>query len=120
MCFGVPHEAIRESSVHSTIRKRSGGKPHPNLVNLIKVKRKQNSLVIITEHVSNQKTLKMAFEAENQFQVGLATVKYLMKQILEAVRFLHEECLYVHGNITLPNLYIVNKKEGSHQSSTGD
>ena len=114
MSFGVPIEAVRESSVLTNIRKRCAGKPHPNLVNLIKVKRKQNSLVIVTEHVSSQKTLKMAFEAENQFQLGLATVKYLIRQILEAVKFLHEECLYVHGNVTLSNLFIVNKKEGSH------
>ena len=53
MSFGIPYEAVRESSVHCTIKKRLGGKAHPNLVNLIKVKRKQNSLVIITEHVSN-------------------------------------------------------------------
>ena len=65
MCFGVPTEAIRESSVYSTIKNRCGGKFHPNLVNLVKVKQKQNSLVIITEYVSSEKNLKLAFETES-------------------------------------------------------
>ena len=65
--FGVPIEAIRESSVYSTIKNRCGGKPHPNLVNMVKVKQKQNSLIIITEYVSNEATLKMIFGAENKF-----------------------------------------------------
>ena len=63
MCFGIPVEAVRECSAYVTIKKRCGNKPHPNLVNMVKIKTKQDSLVIITEHVTRLKTLKMAFES---------------------------------------------------------
>ena len=80
---------------------------HPNIIKLFEVKKTEKFIYIITEYCNggNLQSFLDKYVKENNKGLPEEIVQYLMKQIIEAFKYLHNKRI-LHRNIKLENILI--------------
>ena len=80
---------------------------HPNIVNLIEIKENSKYCFIVTEYCNggNLSNCLEKYQDENDNAFPEEIVQYLMRQIMDAVRYLHKNKI-LHRDLKLDNILV--------------
>ncbi len=80
---------------------------HPNVIKLIEVKENNEYYFIVTEYINggSLKEIINEYKKVNNKQLSEEMVQYIMRQIIEAIKYLHNKKI-INGFLSLNNIYI--------------
>ena len=80
---------------------------HPNVIKLIEVKENNEYYFIVTEYINggSLKEIINKYKKVNNKQLSEEMVQYIMRQIIEAIKYLHNKKI-INGFLSLNNIYI--------------
>ena len=80
---------------------------HPNVIKLIEVKENNEYYFIVTEYINGAslKEIINEYKKVNNKQLSEEMVQYIMRQIIEAIKYLHNKKI-INGFLSLNNIYI--------------
>ena len=80
---------------------------HPNVIKLIEVKENNEYYFIVTEYINggSLKEIINEYKKVNNKQLSEEMVQYIMRQIIEAIKYLHNKKI-INGFLSLNDIYI--------------
>ena len=80
---------------------------HPNVIKLIEVKENNEYYFIVTEYINGASLEEIInkHKKTNNKQLSEEMVQYIMRQIIEAIKYLHNKKI-INGFLSLNNIYI--------------